>query len=231
MPRGVQLTTLVDQLKAETGQSTLVSVGVDNLPALKQILRRNQIILYDDYDWPHLRTMPLKSLSAGQRWYDMPSDLNFERIEAVAVKYNGQPHPIERGISFEEYAQYDPTSDERSDPVLKWDMKDNSGTTQIEVWPLPASNDMTLMFRGIRDLNPLVDDDDTCDIDDLLIVLTSAAEILMRQKSADAQAKLALVQGRLARLKGRFTGGSSSVRLGGAPPGQRRPSGPIIRVS
>ena len=64
MARGKQLTQLIDELRAEVGHAVSVSVGVDNLPAIKQIIRRTQETLYDDFDWPHLRIQPTKNLAA-----------------------------------------------------------------------------------------------------------------------------------------------------------------------
>lgn len=236
MARGTSLLLLVDKLKAEAGQSALVSAGVDALPALKQILRRTQETLYDDYAWPHMRFMPFKNLAAGQRYYDLPSGLNMERIEDVAVWHNGKPMPVERGIGFAEYASYDSDSDDRADPVLRWDIRSPSGTPQIEVWPLPATNASTgpshnrLHFIGIRSLSALTADADTADLDDQMIVLFAAAEMLARQKSEDAPAKLAAAQSRYNRLKGRLAGGSGPVVLGGGAT-QRKSTGTTIVIS
>ena len=42
MARGTQLKNLIYMLRAETGQSVLVSAGIDNKPALAQMLNRVQ---------------------------------------------------------------------------------------------------------------------------------------------------------------------------------------------
>jgi hypothetical protein len=72
-----------------------------------------------------------------------------------------------------------------------------------------------LQFIGKRKLGNLVANEDTADLDDRLIVLFAAAEILANQKSEDAQAKLSLANERYARLKGRSKGGSRDAILGG----------------
>lgn len=231
MARGKQLQQLVADLRVETGRSTSVALGVDEEQRLKTTLARVQEILYDDYDWPFLRVKPFKSLAAGQQHYDMPAGLNLDRIEEVGVWYNGKPFPVERGIGFAEYSAYDPFEDERSDPVLKWDIVDNGGDEQIEVWPLPASNDQRLQFIGIRNLNTFVSNTDTADLDDRLIVLFAAAEILANQKSEDAETKLRAAQDRYARLKGRIKGGARDAVMGGGKRDDRALTRATIVVS
>lgn len=237
MARGKQLSQLVDMLRAETGQSTSVSVGVSKLPELKQLLRRTQETLYDAYDWPFLRVQPFKNLSAGARYYDFPTDLNMERVEEVVVWWNGEPFPLTRGIGFENYAAYDSANDERTDPVTHWDVRWTGSAEQVEVWPIPATtytttNKYRLQFKGIRPLRTMVSDSDVADLDDQLIVLFAAAEILARQKSEDAQAKQAKAVERFNTLKGRTRGGSSMFVLGGGTGRDpQRTRGTVIRVT
>lgn len=231
MARGTQLIQLVEMLKAEAGHSTRVNVGVDKLPEIKQILRRTQETLYDESDWPFLRVAPYKDLAAGQRYYDFPADLDLERVEQAAVWYSGTPKPIIRGIGFDEYAQYDSENDERADPVLKWDVRWTGSAEQIEVWPIPSSDDQQLQFIGIRPLRALVSDSDVADLDDQLIVLYAAAELLARQGSKDAQAKLGAAQARFARLKGRVKGASEMTTLGTGNSYRTLRGRTIIRVS
>ena len=121
MARGTQLTTLLSMLKAEARQSTSVALGIDKTETYKRLLRRHQEVLYLAYDWPHLRKIFTKALVAGSRYYDVPSGLNFERIEEVRVDYNSHFHVVDRGIGFDEYVQYDSEDDERADPVRRWD--------------------------------------------------------------------------------------------------------------
>jgi hypothetical protein len=231
--RGTQLITLLDDLRNEAGVSNLVSVGVDNFPAQKNLLRRTQETLYDEHDWSFLRVKPLINLAAGQQFYNYPPNLNLESINRVVVWYNNQPHPIGRGIGEAEYAQWNSNTGVRSDPVLRWDVVSTSQTLkdgQIEVWPIPLTNVMQLQFFGKRALNPLIADSDTADLDDRLITLFAAAELLARRKSADAPAKLANANARLARLKGRAQGGSDEIVMGGGSLPATRRREVVIRV-
>jgi len=208
-------------LREELGRSGDVSIGVDDLPILNQAINRVYQLLYLQHDWPFLRRVfPKISLSAGQRLYGFPTDLNIERVEEVVVWQNGLPTPVVRGIAFDEYAEFDSeaTTPERADPVLAWDVRDSSGTPQIEVWPIPTANDQDLQIIGIRSLSKLVNDADIVLLDDNLVVLFAAARILARQKSEDAPIGQAEAAAFFQILKGRSSkGGSRRTRIGAGP--------------
>ena len=69
---------------------------------------------------------------------------------------------------------------------------------------------------------------DTADLDDQLIVLYTAAEVLTRQKQGDAQNKLAQAQAHYQRLKARMAKTDTFVIGGGEPEGMYRPKGPPL---
>jgi hypothetical protein len=198
MSRGTQLRELVEMLREEVGRSPDVSVGNDDVPALKRKLRRWQKSLYNAWDWPFRTVQPYIQLSKGEQWYDFPDELDYDRIEQVVVWWNNIPMPLTRGISFREYTVFNSERDVRVDPVRKWDIKvpdlgfdQATGHTlsqreMMEVWPIPASSEQRIQFRGIRKLPPLISDDDRALLDADLIVLYAAAEILARQDDKDA---------------------------------------------
>lgn len=233
MARNEQFLELQTALREELGRSPDVSVGVDDLPILKRALNRVYATLYDEHDWPFLRRVfPRIQLNAGQRFYDFPTDLNIERVEVVNAWWNGLPNPVHRGIGFEEYASFDSEADERSDPVLAWDVRDVSGTPQIEVWPIPSANDQELQIIGIRTAPKLVNDIDLCLLDDEMVILFAAAQYLARQKSEDADVVLAQARARFQSMKGRSSGGGSSITtIGtGQPIEEPRRDRAVVRV-
>jgi hypothetical protein len=213
MARGVQFLSLIEQLRAEARHSTLLSVGTDSLPYVKQILRRTQETLADEHDWSFLRVKPYLTLSAGERYYDVPNEISVEQIDKIVCWQNGVEVELERGIGSAEYAVYDSDDDVRSDPALKWDIVWTGESEQIEIWPIPASG-LRLQLFGRRPLRPLVANEDVCDLDDKLIVLFAAAEVLAGQKSKDSEMKLQLAQKRLMRLKATSASGSSMFQMG-----------------
>lgn len=213
MARGKQFTQLVSSLRAELERSTEIAVGVSDLPVLKAVLQRHYETLVREYDWPHLRRVfPRIELNAGQRYYDFPEELDFDRIEDAAVWWNSDPSPVTRGIGFSEYAAFDSESDERGDPVLRWDVRDDDGTPQIEVWPIPASTHY-LQFIGIRQVPALVADSDICLLDDQLVILYAKSDLLP-EKSPIRTQTLAAAQQMFQRLKGRGKAGDRTYRIG-----------------
>lgn len=215
MARGTQRLQLVQMLREEVNRSSNVAVGVDDLPILQNKIVRVQETLYDEYDWPFLRQVfPYKQLNTGVQYYDLPSGLNTQRIERLDVWYGNLPRPLERGIGFEQYAVYNSNIGITSDPAMRWDIRWTGSTEQIEIWPIPASDNQNLQFIGIRNLRPLVQDSDVADLDDQLIVLFAASELLAKQGAASAQVILKMAQARFLRLKGRSKGASEPRRLG-----------------
>lgn len=224
MPRGTQLQTLIQMVRAEAGHSTSVAVGRDNEASIIQKIQRTQRMLYDDYDWPFLRFKWSIPLQAGQQYYNAPNEagfpglqvINTERIEEAWIDYSGRPIPIDRGIGQEQYAQYNSANGDRASPARRWDITRPSDTTeQIEIWPIPAGSTDIFWLKGLKKLRPLVAMTDVADLDDILITLHVAAEMLARQESADAKNIAGAAARRLAQLKGRTKGGSRMITMGG----------------
>lgn len=215
MARGTQFGQLITQFRAEARQSTQLSVGTDSLEHVKQLIRRNQEMLYVDpaNDWAFLRVYAAIPLAAGDRYYDAPALLNIDRIEEVNVIVDSRPVPVTRGISFPEYAIFDSDADVRSSRALKWDLRWTGSKTQIEIWPIPSDNTQKLWFRCLRPLRPLINLEDVADLDDILITLTSAAEELAAQKAKDAELKLQMAQRHKLALNANARAGSEDVQL------------------
>lgn len=234
MARGTTLGEILDDLRAEVGHSLNPALGVNTRDVLINVLRRQQKRLWEDYDWPFLRVDRDIQVQAGQRYYNLPSDLVFERLSKLQFKYGDRWMPMTYGIGREQLNQFDSDRDIRSWPVERWDVAENN---QVEIWPIPTNNgdltstDGTIRFTGIRRLNSFVADSDTADLDDQLITLYAAAEILARQKASDAQNKLAQAQQHYARLKARTAKGDVFV-MGYEEPDVFKPRDPpmVARV-
>lgn len=192
MARGTTLVKLLDYLRSECG----VSQNPAHNPQVRdqQIisLQRTQEMLWGDFAWPHLRVDRVVELQAGQRYYDMPTDIDIDRIERIEVRFNSAYCELKWGIEACHYAVFDSDLDVRSSPAQRVRIVEDE---QLEIWPIPDvdADPDTLEGRvkitGIRQLRPLVADDDRADLDDRLIVLYAAAEWLARNGAKDAQVK------------------------------------------
>lgn len=182
---------MVADLRLETGRSANVNFGQDEYQSLTRILQRTQNDLYWDYEWPFLRVRRDVTTQAGERYYDFPSDMDPERIIKVRVKYGNVWFPVTRGIGMNEYTVLDSDNDVRQDPVEKWETIDAGDGEQFEMWPMPATDDLTVRFLGFKKLGDFISDDSVCTLDNNLIVLFAAAKILAREKAEDAKEALA----------------------------------------
>lgn len=200
MAAGTTLSALLAMLRAEAKLTQTVSAGLNSDATLRQMLTRTQTQLWHNYDWKHLFVRRDIVSQAGQRYYALAEwapDVSFERIHAVLTKYSGLWQPIHYGIGESEYNLYDPEIDARNDPQIKWALSEFG----IELWPLPASDGTKLRINAVRNLKPLIADGDVCELDDEMLVLFCAAEILTNQKAPDAKAKLEQANNRLTMLK------------------------------
>lgn len=224
MARGTTLEQLISDLRAEIGQSTNTAVSRASLDSLSATLRRVQSRLWGDFDWPHLRVERDIQMQAGGRYYDFPTDLDLTRVEKVEVKWGGIWQPVNYGITSEDFVVHDSDLGIRNNPVMRWDYYNGAvgaPVNQFEVWPIPANNgtpaskELYLRFTGIRKLRSLIAMSDVADLDDTLIVLYSAAEILARLKMPDASSKLESANIHYSRLKGRQAGRTEPFVIGG----------------
>lgn len=226
-----QFIQLIYDLRAEIGRSVDPAAGVSDLPQLKRTIQRNYETLYDAYDWPFLTVTASVALGAGQRLYDFPSEIDSDKIEEIRLFWNDQPVSIERGISLDDFATYDSEADERADPVLKWDVRYHANKEELEVWPIPASTGDSIRFKGKKKFVQLVNDADVCLLDDHIVVLFSAVELLGEKASQTLKTKFAAAQARLGSVKGRSKNEDGRIRVG-LGSAQPRPSHrSVVRVS
>jgi len=198
MARGTSLQNLVTMVREEAGHSTNAALGQNTVEGLKQKIARQQEILWTDHEWQHLRVEREIVLQAGERYYNFPADLSMNhRIDQVSVYFEDQWRPVEHEITLAHYNSVNPETDRR-DPVLCWELYEGE---QVEFWPVPETGGARVLMRGTRNLKPLIADSDTADLDDQLIVLFVAAELLAKQKSDDARAKLSMAQRLFEKLK------------------------------
>jgi len=230
MPVGTTLEALLLSLKARVGKSTRASVGSDYNETLKQRLRQAQNRLYERRMWPRLTVTGAVYTQAGQRYYDIPDGINLDRIDDTAFYWNNEPRPLDRGIDFSHYAEHDSDLGERADPVLAWDVRWTGSETQIELWPLPATNNQAFRMFGMRPLRPLISEEDVCDLDDDLIVYHAAAEILANQGAKNAELELRQAEKHFNHLGANSQAKSETITYGGGSQRSKR-HGTVIHVS
>lgn len=218
MARGKTLLKLLNDVRAEARLSLNPAHNIQTRDAHVSLIQREQERLWEDFAWPHLRVHRYLNAEAGQRYYDPlaavtessaeKADLTIDRVERVEVKSDGVWLPLCPGIGPEHYAAHDSALDQRSWPPRRWVLSEDE---EIEIWPVPDQNatpedqNGLLRLTGIRNLRPLVDDNDKADLDDRMLVLFCAGSLLAAAQAADAQIKLEAASRHYGRLKGSLT--------------------------
>lgn len=215
---------LVTMLRSEAGLSTNPAVGASANDRHKAVLNRVYETLFDSHDWMHLRTVTARSaLSAGSQYVDIPSALDYNTLSTVVAWQGSIPYPLDPGIGHQEYSVFDSPSGERADPPQRYDIRSTAeGAIQLEIWPIPSATDYEIEFTGRRKWRKLVNSIDICVIDDKLVSLYAAEDILRRVNTDAADGKLAAARQRIVDLRARNvlpqSEGSTMPRVGvGAP--------------
>ena len=220
MARGTTLTEILAMVRGEASQSSSVAAGADYEASLIQKIQRTQQLLYDDFDWSFMRVDWNIPLSQNVRYYDYPQEVGFpglvvldlESIEYSTINYSGKPTPIDRGITWVEYAQYNSDNGDTASPARKWDIRRTTDAKeQIEMWPVPADNTQIFTLRGKKKLRPLVAPGDVADLDDILIALTVASEMLEKAGAKNANSVKAAASRRKTQMQGRAKGSNTAM--------------------
>lgn len=207
MARGTTLDKLLFDLRVACRLSINASHNVQYRDAQVQALQRKQEFYWDDFAWPHLRVDRYLQTQAGQRYYDLPNDLDVTRISHVQFRADSVDGYVYPGIDNVHYAAFDSDLGVRSWPVQRWQLTENE---TIELWPIPNVNynpdslEGRLKVTGIRKLKPLVSESDRADLDDQLLIQSCAADYLGAQGAKDAQLKLDQVNRYYAKLRGQL---------------------------
>jgi hypothetical protein len=201
MALGTQLQTIVEMVRDEARLSSATSRGIDHLAHIKRLVRRTHTMLCDSYEWEHLRLKRADApiaLAANQQFYTWPATLNTDRPFVAYLNRNHVWTRLDPGIAPERYNEVDSYNGARGFP-LRWDWY---GAAGFEVWPVPASADGSIYFEGTKASGALTADTDTADMDDILLSLQVASEILAANKQDDAaKIKMAAANTRLSQVR------------------------------
>ena len=216
------LGNVVEMVREEARLSTNTSRSIDHTAHLTRLIKRHHQTLADDWDWEHLkirREDAGKELAAGQRYYDFPVTLNTDRPFLVWHHDGAAFTMLPNGITPSDYDRYNSDDNTRHDGPERWDWY---GHEQFEIWPLPASASGEVRFEGHKKIETLSQNDSRLVIDDIVVSLYVAAELLTENKNKEAAAiKLSLANSRLIKLKAAKSDGSRIVMGMGGRTGMR----------
>jgi len=144
-----------------------------------------------------------------------------ERPFSVSTYYNNYWLPVEYGIGIDEYNCFNSDLSETGDPVQRW----RFAGAQLEIWPIPNTA-QTLRLSGVRELNPLLADTDTADLDDLLLSAVCGWRETTEAKTGKLAGESQLAE-RAPFAKGSLSQEKQDFILGG---GMKQEDGRVIRV-
>lgn len=201
MARGRQLSQLLNQLQAEAGMSLLPASSVSSKEHRIQLLNRTQARLYASFDWDFALIKRDTDLGQGARYVGQPADMDFERTDycAIAVAGTSDWRRLDYGINEAHYRQ---VAEGTEGSPQRWGPSEGGF---IEIWPVP-DDAYTLRFRGYQLLPVMVDESDRAILDDTLIVLFAAAELMKRAKLPDYEDKQREAQLHFTRLRSQMGG-------------------------
>lgn len=197
MIRTKTLDEMVTMLRAECGESTNASMGINSVEGLYQLIRRTQELLFDEFDFGSMQIDTDEDILPGENIYTFNDDVDSGRITGTWVNTTGTWVGMSYGISPMDYNASDPEDDQRETTPMKWRLLPDN---QFEVWPKPSVTGK-LRFRHHLQLKPLVAGSDKGTLDANLIVLYCAAERMASKKDQTAPLKLKLAERRLAAIR------------------------------
>lgn len=191
---------LQTMLRAECRLSTNPAVGVSANDRYKTLLNRVYASLAAEGRWTHLRyTAPRILLQPGERFYDPPTAIDFDSMVSVTYWRGATGVPLDPGIGAPEYAAFN--AGVQSEPALRYDLRATGPTAvQMEIWPTPNGPGNEIEISGWRKTPKLVNAADMCLLDDYMVVLFAATEVLRPLNKDDADAKLRAALGLKAQL-------------------------------
>lgn len=230
MARGTTLTNLLSMLNGEIGNAGATNTSRDAI--LSIALSNKQKAYATQYDWPFLEDRWNVNVAPSTQYVNYPtlndegetSSINLERMPIVEVQWTLKWNPVQYGIGSQEYNALDFSQGQASDPIQKWRMATNvtepANPNVFEVWPVPVSLQI-VRFTGQRTLLPLSAGADVADLDDMLLVLSVAADYLKRAKQADWEDKTLQAKRHFQFLRQAYPTEDKKTYLGGGSANQK----------
>lgn len=236
MPTGTTLVNLRKMANAECGEEMDETISPALKPVWNQIFNNQQTFLDALHSFLRGKVTVDLAAVAGTRYYTVPTGIDMDRLELpVYTNVGSFRQRIEYGITQADYNVYRSDQSVTGSPVFRWQLINIASVLKVELWPIPSVA-QTITFTGLLPLTAMSADSDACVIDDMALVLYSAAEYLLRKGSGDAGSKAQKAKAYLDSLKASFPSRYDRFNLAGAPinsPGFQRPNNqpPVVAVS
>lgn len=213
MALGTTLAQTLVMLKSQIGASLSVGTADDTLNY--QRIETKQTWFASMYDWDMLVDSWDQGITVGTpgRYTTFPTTdingytntINFDRPVDAAVQYSLKWLDMGFGIGINEMNLWNSDLGMTSNPVMKWDFK-KGDRTKFEVWPLGGQT-QTVRFTAQKNVATLrtagvLDPTLTLTLDDQLISLAVAVDILTALEDASVKSYSEMLAARWRTLRG-----------------------------
>lgn len=225
MARGVLASTVLTKLKAEIGDYAGTNTVRD--AELYQLMSNKQQQLVMEYDWSFMTRRWDVSAPVNTQFITYPTvddvgltaTINIDELDKVEVLYNLMYQPVIYGIGAPQYNVFNyQLRGQTSIPIRNWREASNPDDAvqpnTFEVWPVPSVA-QTIRFTGERQPTAITGASIKVDLDDMLIALAVAADLLFYKNPQKAQYKMTQFQQHLRRLGGQSKTSDKIRILGG----------------
>lgn len=190
LPLKKTLGEIRSDIQTRLGFGMAGQAGIVNSALIDSMIRSAQEQLYTQFDWAELKAVYERLTGADQQFYDYPPDCNIERITGFWVIWGGKHVALKEGIK----------ASDRSFSVgsvpARYERRD-----QIELNPIPSSDEYTLRFEYIKTLSPLVVNSDRTSLPSEIVYLHALSNAKAHYRQPDAATYASQLEAMLEKLK------------------------------
>jgi hypothetical protein len=190
LPLKKTLGEIRSDIQTRLGFGMAGQAGIVNSALIDSMIKSAQEQLYLQFDWAELKSVYERLTGADQKFYDYPADCNIERITGIWVIWGGRYVPLIEGIDA-------PMRSNAAGSVpARYERRD-----QLELFPVPQSNEYTIRFEYIKTISPLSANSDRTSLPSEIVYLHALSNAKAHYRQPDAETYASQLDALLNRLK------------------------------
>lgn len=164
--------------------------GIVNSALIDSMIRSAQEQLYVQFDWAELKAVYERSTGSAQQYYDYPADCNIERMNSFVIIWGGRHIPLKEGIKPQHRGL------NTGSVPARFERRD-----QIELYPVPNTDQYTLRFEYIKTLAPLVVNSSRTSLPSEIVYLHALSNAKAHYRQPDAETYASQLDALMNKLK------------------------------
>lgn len=190
LPLKKTLGEIRSNIQTRLGFGMAGQAGIVNSALIDSMIQSAQEQLYLQFDWAELKAVYERSTGSDQQFYDYPVDCNIERMTSFVIIWGGRHIPLKEGIEPQHR-----TLNAGSVPA-RYERRD-----QIELYPIPQTDEYTLRFEYIKTLSPLIVNSDRTSLPSEIIYLHALSNAKAHYRQPDAETYASQLDALMNKLK------------------------------